>query len=244
MEVSESALHVRLLGGPRIVSSHTRSGMWLAAQTLLVFATLVTRKNEVLDREEVAFTLWPDFSEGDARAALRRHLYNLHQALPPSARPWLHCDSKTICWARSDETYVDVTEFERLSENPETFSLAAKVYAGDFLPRVDHEWASTIRERLRRRACRVLEQLISLCRSNGDNLSALDYVEQLLLQDPWREDAIRDLLMLRFNAGDRAGALAYYRGFCKRLDAEFGIGPMPETAKCAEEIARGYATAS
>jgi DNA-binding SARP family transcriptional activator len=72
-------------------------------------------------------------------------------------------------------------------------------------------------------------------------VNALEYVEQLLVHDPWREDALRDLLTLRFNAGDRAGALAYYRAFCKRLGAEFGVDPMPETVKCVEAIARGYA---
>jgi DNA-binding SARP family transcriptional activator len=174
---------------------------------------------------------------------LRRHLYNIQQALPQSPRPWLDCGAKTISWGACEETYVDVSEFERLSETPETFGQAAKIYAGDFLPRIDHEWVSTLRERLRRRACRVLQQLISHCWSNGEKVKALEYVEQLLLHDPWREDALRYLLTLRFHAGDRAGALAYYRGFCKRLGSELGVDPMPETIKCVEAITRGYAPA-
>jgi DNA-binding SARP family transcriptional activator len=239
----QPALQVQLFGYPRIVNSAGRSETRLSAQTLLLFAVLVTRKNEVLDREEIAFTLWPDFSESDARAALRRHLHKLHQALPESPRPWIVCDAKTISWGAGEETYVDVAEFERLSEAPETLALAAKLYAGDFLPRLDHEWALALRERLRRRACRVLEQLILQCWSNGEKAKALEHVEQLLLHDPWREDALRYLLTLRFHVGDRAGALAYYRGFCKRLDSELGVDPMPETIKCAEAITRGYAPA-
>lgn len=235
------ALHVQLLGSPRIVNGTPRSETRLPAQTLLLFAMLVSRKNEILDREEIAFTLWPDYSESDARAALRRHLHNLQQALPKSEQPWIVCDAKTIAWARGEETYVDVFEFERLSERPETFRLAAELYAGDFLPRLDHEWATSLRERLRRRASRVLEQLISHCWAIGEKLKTLEYVEQLLLLDPWREDALRRLLTLRFHAGDRAGALAYYRGFCKRLVSELGVDPMPETIQCVEAITRGYA---
>lgn len=238
------SLSVRLFGAPRIVHGPSQRETRLPAQTLLLFAMLTTRKHELLDREEVAFTLWPDSSEGDARAALRRHLHKLHQALPQTARPWIVCGTQTISWGPSDETFVDVAEFERLSETPRTFDQAAKLYAGDFLPRLDHEWVSSLRERLRRGIVRVLGVLIAQCRANGDRSRALEYVEQLLGYDPWREDALRDLMLLRFNAGDRAGALNYYRNFCQRLGSEFGVEPMPETVKCLESIARGCVEAN
>jgi DNA-binding SARP family transcriptional activator len=239
------SLCVRLLGTPRIVHNPSQRETRLPAQTLLLFAMLTTHKHELLDREEVAFTLWPDCSEGEARAALRRHLHRLHQALPPqSARPWIVCDTQTISWGPSDETFVDVAEFERFSETPQTFDQAAKLYVGDFLPRLDHEWVSGLRERLRRRIVRVLELLIAQCRANGDCSGALEYVEQLLAHDPWREDAVRDLLLLRFNAGDRAGSLSYYRRFCQRLALEFGVEPMPDTVKCFESISNGSPVSS
>lgn len=239
IDVHFPSLSVRLFGAPRIVHAPSQRETRLPAQTLLLFAMLTTRKHELLDREEVAFTLWPDSSESEARASLRRHLHKLHQALPQSDRPWIVCDTQTISWGPSDETFVDVAEFERLSETPPTFDQAAKLYAGDFLPRLDHEWVSSLRDRLRRRIVRVLELLIAQCRAHCDRSGALEYVEQLLGHDPWREDALRDLMLLRFNAGDRAGALSYYRRFCQRLGSEFGVEPMPETVKCLEAIARG-----
>ena len=44
--------------------------------------------------------------------------------------------------------------------------------------------------------------------------------------------------MLRFNAGDRAGALAYYRRFCQRLGSEFGVEPMPDGEMLRIDIQR------
>ena len=52
---------------------------------------------------------------------------------------------------------------------------------------------------------------------------------------------MRQLLTLRYRAGDRAGALAYYRRFCERLRAEFDVEPMPETVACCQAIVRGTA---
>ena len=187
------SLNVRLFGAPRIVHAPSQRETRLPAQTLLLFALLTTRKHELLDREEIAFTLWPDSSEseasaslrrrlhqaspGAARASLRRHLHKLHQGLPQSGHPWIVCDTQSISWGPRDETFVDVAEFERLSETPQTFDQAAKLYAGDFLPRIDHEWVSSLRERLRRRIVRVLERLIAQCRASCNRSAALEYVE-------------------------------------------------------------------
>jgi DNA-binding SARP family transcriptional activator len=211
----------------------------IPAQAFLLLAMLAVRRNEVLSREEVAFTLWPDLGESDARAALRRHLYNLQQAFPPSVHPLIVCAAKTVAWGPAEQTRVDVSDFERLSESEETFKHAIRLYTGDFAPYVDHEWATKIRERLRRRACRMLEQLIGRCYSGGDLEDALYYAEQLLAHDPWREDTLRQFMLLRYGLGDRAGALAYYRDFRERLRSEFDVDPMPQTVECLERIARG-----
>jgi DNA-binding SARP family transcriptional activator len=135
-----------------------------------------------------------------------------------------------------------VAEFERLSQIPEALESAANLYVGEFVPYLEHEWIVAFRERLRRRACRVLEQLIKQKSASGDIVGALNYTEELLAHDPWREDALRQLMLLRFRVSDRAGALAYYRGFRERLRAEFDVDPMPETVKCHEMILVGKLT--
>jgi DNA-binding SARP family transcriptional activator len=234
-----SRVEVRLLGHPRIVCDGVRIESGLSAHTLLLFAILTIRKDEILQREEIAFTLWPDLSESDARAALRRHIYKLHQALPASSQPWLNCTAKTVSWAPRTETLVDVSDFELLSESPETVESAAALYRGDFAPCIDHEWAVTLRERLRKRAHRVFEQAADRRSAQGDDLGALHYFDELLAHDPWREDAVRRSMLLRYRLGDRAGALAQYRRFSERLRADFEVDPMPETAECLHSIANG-----
>ena len=48
--------------------------------------------------------------------------------------------------------------------------------------------------------------------------------------DPWREDTLRALMVLRYESGDRAGALAEYERFARMLRAELDAEPMPETS--------------
>jgi DNA-binding SARP family transcriptional activator len=85
---------------------------------------------------------------------------------------------------------------------------------------------------------RNLETAIRRRREAGDTVGALRYVEDLLAHDPWREDVLRDLMDLRWRIGDRAGALATFRDFSRRLRTELAADPMPETVHVVQTISQ------
>ncbi|MGA7571665.1 MAG: BTAD domain-containing putative transcriptional regulator [Candidatus Aquilonibacter sp.] len=211
----------------------------LSPRAFLVLVVLAVRGSEVMTREELAFTLWPDLSETEARATLRRQLYNVDRALAISGESVLSRNSKVVSWAENLDVFVDVLEFTRLCERRDALEEAAGLYAGDFAPHLDHEWTVALRDRLRQRMCHVLDQLIVQCRMRDDERRSQDFVERLLSVDPWREDAVRELMMQRYRCGDRAGALRCYRSFAQSLRSEFDVEPMPETVRCFEIISTG-----
>ncbi len=61
---------------------------------------MLLHRAEALPRESLAYILWPDVPEAEARANLRRHLHDLRRALPPEAptEPRLLADSRTVRW--------------------------------------------------------------------------------------------------------------------------------------------------
>jgi DNA-binding SARP family transcriptional activator len=235
-------VQARLLGRVRIACGELRIERSLSARSLLVCAMLLQHAGEALNRDELAFTLWPDLGESEARAALRRELYKIQRAMPFSDKTWILSDSRTVAWATSHETWVDIVEFERLCTDPATVERAIELYDGPFAPQLDHEWASALRDRLARSYSHALELAIKRRGSIGDLAGTLLYVERLLAHDPWREDALCGLILLRCRLGDRAGALSFYRQFCIRLREEFGVEPMPETTASYKRIARGSVT--
>ncbi|MGB8965083.1 MAG: BTAD domain-containing putative transcriptional regulator [Candidatus Cybelea sp.] len=211
----------------------------LSSRALLVLVVLAVQGSEVMTREELAYTVWPDLSEPEARATLRRQLYNIDHALANGGESVLSRNSKLVSLAENLDVFVDVLEFMRLCERREAFEEAARLYRGDFAPHIDHEWTVAFRDRLRQQMCRVLDQLIAQCRMCHDERRSQDYIERLLSVDPWREDAVRELMMQRYRRGDRAGALRYYRSFAQNLRLELDIEPMPETMRCFETISNG-----
>ena len=203
-------------------------------------------RDRPVSREALAFTLWSDDSETDARANLRRHLHHLQRALPPAdpAQPWWIGDAESIQWNPAAEYWLDVAEFDQLSDDDATLSQAVALYSGDLLNSLYDDWLFYERERLRDRFFADLTRLIEINRAGADFTTAIDCAQRLLRHDPFREDALRQLMRLRFETSDRAAALAEYDHFVRRLRAELDVEPMPETIALYESIARGARAAA
>ncbi len=198
---------------------------------------MLNRKGSI-DRDQLAALLWPDDDESESRANLRRHIHHLQHALNPNGdlAPVVLRDGPRMKWNPEAPVSFDVDEFERLSASPQTLADAVEVYAGDLLDSIYEDWLIPQRERLRLLYIDSLNALVEQHRSRRDFKTAVAYTQRVLQADPWREDAIRRLMMLRFDVGDRSGALAEYLQFSRRLRNEMDLEPMPETFAAYENI--------
>jgi predicted ATPase/DNA-binding SARP family transcriptional activator len=209
-------------------------------KTLPLLAYLLLNRTKRIPRQNLSFILWPDDTEDAARANLRRHLHSLRQALPqpPPNYPWLLSDAKTLAWNPEVDAWLDVDEFERLSDAPENQVRAVELYHGDLLNDLYDDWLIVERERLRERFFHCLTQLIHHHRARRDFPEAITYARRMLSHDPLHENVIRQLIALRYAIGDRAGALKEYERFLERLRVELGVNPMPETVALYETVLR------
>ncbi|MBD5634084.1 MAG: hypothetical protein IAI49_06360, partial [Candidatus Eremiobacteraeota bacterium] len=234
-------LEIRLLGAPEFALSGEPYRFAAPPRTLPLLAWLLVHRRAPLSRDALAFHFWPDLAEDEARGDLRRHLYYLTKALPaPSGEPWLLADKKTVGWNARVRAAIDLADFERLAADPATLEDAVKLYRGPFLEGTEDDWIEPERERLRALAERALAALVARY-AEREPARAIEYAQQLVRVDPWREDAIRSLMTLRHRSGDRAGAMREYRDFVERLRAELDVEPMPETKAVFDSIAHATA---
>lgn len=232
-------LEVRLFGQPDVRSAGAPIKFAKRSTTLAMVAQLVLSRGRPLSRESLAFTLFPDSDEAGALAELRRYLYRTNKALPePNGEPWILGDADTVRWNHGHEVLVDVFEFEKLASDRATQQQAVELYTGDLLENVYEDWILAERERLRERYIALLDTLIDRLRTERNFGVAIGYAKRILSTDPWREDALRSLIALRYESGDTAGALAEYDRFARRLRDELAIGPMPETVAVRQSILR------
>jgi DNA-binding SARP family transcriptional activator/tetratricopeptide (TPR) repeat protein len=208
----------------------------LPQQAIRLFAFLLLHRDRPLAREHVAFTLWPDDDEADARANLRRKLHLIVRALPAGSDPWILTTPTTIAWNATAPYRLDVAEFEDLSANAESLAAADTLYGGDLLVDLYDDWIARERDRLRAREVDNLLALITRHQQRREYGAAIRYGQRLRALDPWREDAVRSLIALRFESGDRPGALAEFERFRSVLADEVGVEPMPETVMAYERV--------
>jgi DNA-binding SARP family transcriptional activator len=224
-------LHIHLLGNLRIFLDQQPFRFPGLPKTLPLWAYLLLQREVALTREQVAFTLWPDEDETSARSNLRRHLHDLRRALPPAPedRPWLLAEGAKIQWNPDADDWLDIAEFESHCQNSARLADAVALYEGDLLPGIYDDWIFFERERLRNDFFKALDQLVQQSFARQEYRQGIDFVLKLLAHDPLREDAVRDLMLLRSLSGDRSGALREYKQFEGRLATEMNVAPMPET---------------
>ena len=231
-------LRIHLFGNLRLSYGEKPLLFNALPKTLPLFAYLLLNRGPI-PRDSLAFTFWPDVEEAEARANLRRHLYDLRRVLPDIAGDWITRQGQALQWNTDAPYWLDVEAFERYCREPARMKEAITLYTGDLLPEAYEDWIEFDRQRLRTLYFSTAGQLITFQREEGRFDEAILVAEQALRQDPWREDMLRDLILLRYLAGDRTGALQAYQTFKKRLDEEMGVPPMPETTQLHEKVLRG-----
>lgn len=246
-----AVLRVTLLGDfglARGTESITPGG---SARGCSLLAHLILHRQAPQPRQRLAFLLWPDSTESQARTNLRRELHHLRRDLPEADRH-LRVESGTLQWRPDSPARVDLVEFEdavaRADEAAEAgdreslrehLAEAAARYGGDFLPDSYERWIEPERERLRRDLARTLERLVGVCREVGDLRSAIRHAERLVRHEPLREASYVRLMDLHGAAGDRAAALEAFRRCEETLARELEVEPGPATVEARDRAMAG-----
>ena len=224
-------LNIYLLGRLRVDSDYIPLKLPSLRKTIPLWAYLLLHAAAPVSRTVLCRIFWPDARDDVARTNLRRHLHQLRLALPPAspACPWLLIDTNSVQWNPHCNYWLDITAFEDASHRPESLAQAASLYEDDLLPELDDDWAMTERARLHDLYLNVLKRLVNQARMDLDHQAALKYTRLLLTDEPLDESAVRLLMTVRYEGGDRAGAIAEYEQLVTGLRHELGVDAMPET---------------
>jgi len=230
-------IRIALFGQPRVLSDDGSHEFALPRKTLNVLAYLILNRRRAPTRDTIAFALFPDDEEETARGALRRNLSYLLQALP-DGRQYIDADAERVAWNTASPAHVDVIAFEHAMSEDRLADATAE-YTGQLLPTIYDEWATADRERLRDAFHDALSRTVAGDRSRRSYDAATAGAHRLLDEDPWREDIVRQLMAIRYEAGDRAGSLLVFERFAALLRREMQTEPMPETFALREAVLRG-----
>lgn len=205
-------------------------------QTLLAYLAL--RRDAPQPRQHLAFTLWPDSDERQARTNLRNLLHRLRQVWP-DADQFLSIESKSVGWRPGTSFSLDTAVFEQTIEQAQTavspatalahWQQAIALYRHDLLPGCYDDWIIPERARLRPLFLQALESGLALAEAENDGQTAVQLARQLISAEPLREATYRQLMALHIRQGDRAAALRVYYQCAETVRRELAINPAPAT---------------
>src|SRR5215467_11092712 len=102
---------MHLLGAFRLAAAAAPVSQPPAPRLQALLAYLVLHRDAPQSRQQLAFLLWPDTSDAQARTNLRQLLHALRQTLP-EADQYVRSDGHTLQWRADAAVRCDVLLFE------------------------------------------------------------------------------------------------------------------------------------
>ncbi len=202
-------------------------------------------------REQVAELLWDDRSQSQSLTNLRATLSRLNEQLAP----FLLITRKAVAIHPEANVWVDAVELRLVLESHKPplsaravhdLERALTLYKGDFLDgfyisesQGFEEWLRSERQRLRVGVMQALSHLIDVHVEHASFDAGIAHATRLLELDPLREDAHRQMMLLRACSGQRSAALAQYDSCRRVLADELGVEPEVATTTLYRQIQSG-----
>jgi DNA-binding SARP family transcriptional activator/tetratricopeptide (TPR) repeat protein len=240
--VLSTDLEIRLLGEVVVRIDGEPIEAFAAPRLQRLVAHLALEPGVALSRSRLAFELWPDSTEGQARTNLRKLLHDLRHALPNADR-CVDADGPDLRWRPDAPADVDVIAFTDAVARQD-FAAADDAYGGDLLPGCYDDWTLSERDRLRSAAIDSVRQLAADAANRGDDAAVLGHAQRLLRLDPLCEPAYRLSMEALTHRGDRSEALRVYHRCVELLERELGVEPDAATRGLYEELRAGRGAAA
>lgn len=201
-----------------------------------LLALLALRAGKEVERNWLAGTLWPESSDSQALANLRRCLTDLRAAMGDCAPALQAPTPHTLALlggapGEGARVQVDVDKFDMAiaSGRPDLLAEAIALYRGPLMEGCTEEWVGEERLPREQALLAALEQLASVARANGNYGDACNYLRRAVAVEPFRESAVRALMECLGENGEYIAALEVYRELRRRLREELNSPPDPET---------------
>ena len=229
-------LQVQLLGGVEIILDGRRLRAFHSLRLQRILALIVLRRDPQ-HRSRLAFELWPDSDEPQARTNLRKLLHDLRHSLPDVGE-FVEFDNEIVRWIATGPSEVDVLRFQDAMAAGD-FDLAARLYSGDLLPACYDDWVVDERAKLRAQAYGALKRLADEAAGRSDHKATLRYAQRLIELEPTDEAAVHMQMEAHLALGDRAAALRAYHRCAEALERDLAVAPGEAIGSMYEQLRAG-----
>ena len=220
---------------------------WQRKKALRLFQLLLTHRGELLERDQITETLWPELAPEVAQRDFKIAYSTMTRVLEPDRKR----NALNAFTIREDTLYglrpeadirLDVDVIDGLiSQGDKSFEYdveaaipyyqqAVAFYKGEYLQELPYaEWCSEERERLLALILRTADRLARTLIAKKNWEEAIEVCHFILGRDNCWEQAYRLMMIAHNQLSNRAKALRIYQRCEERLHKELGVQPSAST---------------
>ena len=224
-------------------------------KALTLLKLLVLKAGNPLNRSALIEHLWPGTDERSGANRLHGVVHALRSVIEPhhSEKRWIFVRSEGdfYYFNMNSPHQIDLYEFRQLSGAArqaidrgdragaiEGLKKAVALYRGDlFEEDCFGDWGALEREHVKNSYVDMLRQLAELLVEEGPGDSAVQYLRQALMADPFREDVHQLLIGTLIQLGRRGEAARQYRRCTQLLREDLGLEPSDRILRLEQLIA-------
>jgi serine/threonine-protein kinase len=190
-------------------------------------------------RDRLAGLFWPEYTQDEARRALRQAVYVVRRELGEDSI--VSRGDGELALAKTAVS-CDVVAFAEALRTKQ-LRKALELYRGEFLeglfvseaPELER-WIEDQRVSIREMAAGAAWSLAHQYLVTQELVPAVRTAQRALTLAPTDESEARRFIDALAAAGDRAAAISIYERFARRLDEDYDLEPMPETRALVDAI--------
>lgn len=248
-------LTIRLLGPVEIVRDPARplsADAWVTRRARDILCFVASRRHRRASKDLIIDTFWgetdPTVIERNFHPTVShiRKALNSNQTLKQNLL--LYRDGDYLL-SQEFAYSIDVEDFDRLVAQGEShrrerqfeqciqcYQSAVEIYRGEFMQGSYDAWVDEQRSYYRKQYLQLIESLARVAQQTGDWFKSIHLAQQILQDDPFRED-IHCLLMRAHGAlGNKSAVREQFESLRQLLQKELGVEPSEETVDTYREL--------
>jgi LuxR family transcriptional regulator, maltose regulon positive regulatory protein len=248
-------LTIRLLGPVEIFRDPQRplaAEAWTTRRARDILCFLASRRHHRASKDILIDTFW---GEADLEAVARNfhptisHIRMALNSNQPIKQNFLLYREGDYLLNAEFTYYIDTEEFDRLVAEGEAarrrgnqdhalalYEEAIQLYRGEFMQGTYDEWVEEQRSYYREQYLQLLEALVMAAQKSAEWLRALQLAQQVLREDPFREDIHCVVMRAHAAQGNRSAVKEQYETLRKLLRSELAVEPALETQKLYRQL--------
>lgn len=215
---------------------------WRTAKAEELFALLIHYQGKAVSRNVLIDALWPEANPKNAANNFRVTCTYLRNTLTDKGftnillrdRDSYLLDASRLCC----DLLLFVSAAGAASLDLSALEKASALYSGGYFENKSYEWAANTRVWLENEFKKVQYRIADEYQSIGESERACVALERALLHDPYDEEAIERLLLLKLQSGDSVAAAKIFRDYEQRLLKEIALPPSDSLKELMASIIR------